>query len=183
MRWIWLIFTAALSFCPYVEAEAGSNPDAKIALHIKSHPTKAICQATLPPCNSGGSLVVQGNTLTPYDVMLLVVDADTADGVGGVSFGITYNDTSGSGVDIFGWTLCADAEYRGAPDGKTWPGSTSGNVIVWGCLTKLQKAACLWRFVKWSHSPNGRLLRLRVQRRYLIDYATFLRRSTGIEGC
>jgi hypothetical protein len=49
-------------------------------------------------------------------------------GLAGAAFGIEYDGTGGSGVDFFGYELCADIEF---PDGN-WPANPpAGNTITW----------------------------------------------------
>jgi hypothetical protein len=125
------ILVGGLSLATVVEAIPVDGP--KIAGHLVAYtPSKVCASAPKPPCNPGSDeLVVAGNTLEPYNVYLLVVDADPGDGVRGASFGIKYDQSPQSGIDVFSWILCAQNEYAGGPTGVTWPASGSGNVIVW----------------------------------------------------
>jgi hypothetical protein len=119
-------------------ASAG-NDDAKIAVHLQAYSKKAICTlAPTPPCNSGESnLVVQGSIGVGYNAYFLVADGDSSVGLAGAVFGITYNAGTGSGVDAFGWQLCADKEFTG----NDWPEPGSGNLIVWNSETNCQTSA------------------------------------------
>lgn len=120
-------------------ASAGSNDTAKIALHLQAVPTgkaPSVCdRAPLPPCTAGdSSLAVVGDLNTPYDLYVLVLDGSALAGVGGAAFGIEY----GPGVVVSGWTLCADLDFSGAPQGSQWPDSGSGNLITWNVTTNCQ---------------------------------------------
>ena|GEM_PF-5012300 len=85
------ILIGLLSF-PFVNsASAGSNENAKIALHLQAVPTgKTLppCQrlTPLPPCNPDSSFRVQGELNTGYDLYILAVDGDTTAGIAGASF-------------------------------------------------------------------------------------------------
>ena len=118
---------------------AGTNDVAKLALHLQAAPTgkaSSVCdRAPLPPCTAGdSSLVVVGDLNTPYDLYVLVLDGSALAGVGGAAFGIEY----GPGVVVSGWTLCADLDFSGAPQGSQWPDSGSGNLITWNVTTNCQ---------------------------------------------
>lgn len=120
-------------------ASAGSNDTAKIALHLQAVPTgkaPSVCdRAPLPPCTAGdSSLAVVGDLNTPYDLYVLVLDGSALAGVGGAAFGIEY----GPGVVVSGWTLCADLDFSGAPQGSQWPDSGSGNLLTWNVTTNCQ---------------------------------------------
>lgn len=143
VRFIFLSVACLLLF-PSEKAQAAHNIDAKIAAHIVNHVTQKgynFCAgAPNPPCNEGGQgLFVQGETETYYDLYLFVADGDTAFGVSGAAFGISYNGTPNKGLDVLGWILCADAEYGSAPSGPFWPDDGSGNLIVWDELNNCQK--------------------------------------------
>ena len=124
------------------EAESATYTNAKLALHLTHPPAKNapsyICQNESPnalniPCSS---YVVEGTTLTTYSLYLVVAGTDPADtsealaqGTTGVSLGIAYNGTTHAGVDVTGWTSCADLEFP-----NDWPNAGGGNVLTWsGC--------------------------------------------------
>lgn len=128
-------------------AMGASNEDAKIACHIQAHSTSkgspSPC-SSLPslPCNeSEGAFTVTGNLDTPYDLYLLVVDGDSTMGVAGVSLGITYKGDPEVGVDVFGWSLCADLEFGSGSSAASWPNSGAGNVFTWDAAYNCQKMA------------------------------------------
>ena len=124
-------------------AVAGSNYGAKLALHVKSHPTvKAppICdRADWPPCNDNESSLNVIGQLTggvgTFDVYVLALDGDSTAGIGGATFGIEYDGATASGVDVRSWTKCTSLEYPG--DG--WPASGTGVLLTWDAETSCQR--------------------------------------------
>jgi hypothetical protein len=111
------------------------NRDAKIMLHVvRSSPIGCDlggCRdfAARIPCTSA----ITRAELYPklYYAAVLVAKAESdggaLSGVSGAHFGIDYQGgATGAGIDIFGWTLFAQFEYR-TPD---WPAPGSGNRIV-----------------------------------------------------
>jgi hypothetical protein len=73
------------------------------------------------------------------DVYLVVARAYPGPGIAGVSCGISYNATSGAGVDVLGWTLCADLEFTNSGLNGEWPASGGGNRITWVSTTNCQR--------------------------------------------
>ena len=59
------------------------------------------------------------------------MDGNAASGIAGAAFGIDYNGAVGAGVDVYSWTMCADAQYSSGPAGVNWPAPGSGNLLVW----------------------------------------------------
>lgn len=108
----------------------GSQANAKLAFHITPKSAKAgsICTTDAPtdvPCSQ---FVTHGSTQVSYDVYLLAANLEVPAGLRGIELGIDYNGAEGSGIDIFGWSLCADLEF---PSG-VWPTVAGvGNVITW----------------------------------------------------
>jgi len=100
----------------------------RIGLHLAEVPAKASQRCTglqLPPCNKGSaSLSVAGDIDSTYCLYILVVEADSAAGVKGASFGISY----GPSISVNDWTLCTDGlEFSCG----SWPASGSGTAITW----------------------------------------------------
>ena len=135
-----LLLVAVTLICSAaIEAESATYTHAKIALHLTHLPAKNsvsyICQDESPntlniPCSS---YVVEGALNTPYSLYVVLAQADPADtnealgqGTRGVSLGIGYNGNASEGVDVAGWTSCADLEFP-----NDWPNSGSGNVLTW----------------------------------------------------
>jgi hypothetical protein len=134
----WIVFFWSLVGAT---AQAGTNDNAKIAGHLQPHSAKNSCTSlTPPPCNPGGAgLVVHGALATPYDLYLVVLDADSSLGVGAATFGISYAGAPQSGVDVFSWSSCTDLEFRGGAAGIAWPDSGSGNLVLWDRTTTCQR--------------------------------------------
>jgi hypothetical protein len=120
-------------------AEGASETHVKMALHLANPPAKNtqsfVCQTESPitlgiPCSA---YVVDGATGSSYSLYVVLAGADPTDsteamgaGTKGVSFGISYNGASSAGVDVSGWTSCADLEFP-----NDWPNSGGGNVLTW----------------------------------------------------
>jgi hypothetical protein len=124
-------------------AQAGTQPDARIALHVKAHTTKtaSLCTTWSPngealPCSK---YVTAGELKTPYDVYLIVVRGNQFSGIAGLSCGIEYQDVPGAGVDVCGWTLCADLEFTNAGSHGEWPRAGGGTRITWVRDTNCQR--------------------------------------------
>lgn len=123
-------------------AFAGNNIQASIALHVGAYTQKNVCTAAGPLTNGTmafDNIAPFGN----YSVYLLVCNGSDRDlenpsalrtGVAGFQCGIDYNGAVGAGVDVFGWTLCANQEF--AQPG--WPASGTGNTITWAPATDCQ---------------------------------------------
>ncbi len=156
MKRVLLIVTAvAVVMAMNVPAWAGTNPNCVFTLHAKGHTTKATTICTTWSPNSGTPLPCSNyNTSWPTklvtDVYLVIARGDTALvpgwGLAGVSCGVYYDNAVGSGVDVFGWTLCADLEFTNGnltcpPDIPPceWPISGGGNRITWVMTTNCQQ--------------------------------------------
>ena len=85
-------------------------------------------------------------------------------GVGGISCGIEYDSAQGSGVDVFGWYLCADLEFTSRGDNGEWPAAGGGNRMTWVMTLNCQQHA--HRRLRVGRGPRhrGGLLRVRVRR-------------------
>lgn len=68
----------------------------------------------------GGILEVQGDLGTTYDLQIMAAGIDTS-GLREIELTITYNDTSGVGMDVIGWSACGDQVVAG----PGWPASGS----------------------------------------------------------
>jgi hypothetical protein len=152
MKRVLLIAAAvAVVMAMSVPAWAGTNPDCVFTLHAKTHTTKGSTICTTWSPNSGTpipctSYVTNWPTGLNTDVYLVIARGDPVSGLAGVSCGLLYDNAVGSGVDVFGWTLCADLEFtNGAatcpPDLPPceWPISHGGNRITWVSTTNCQR--------------------------------------------
>ena len=137
-----LVFVAGvLSYAS--PALADTQPYARVAMHLKAHTTKAstLCTTWSPnaqglPCSR---YVTSGAAGHNYDVYLVVGHGDPTAGIAGVSCRIQYDNVVGRGVDVFGWTLCADQEAVGAGSYGDWPESGGSNTITWNPTTNCQR--------------------------------------------
>jgi hypothetical protein len=117
---------------------AGPNAGASIELHILGTTTKNACTRlqTTPACPA---LTNEGALGTYYYLHVLVMNGDAAAGVAGMQFGIQYGSAMSdlSGIDIFGWTLCATLEFpQPAP---VWPNNGGGTLITWDSTNRCQQ--------------------------------------------
>ena len=110
------------------------------ALHAKSHTTKAetVC-TTWKPTISCDDYNTGGLSAASADVYLVIVAPDPVAGVAGASCWIEYSAAERVGVDVFGWTLCADQEFTSAGVNGEWPAAFGGNRIVWFADTNCQR--------------------------------------------
>jgi len=99
------------------------NEDAVVALHIAPASQKTVCDYAMPACNQVTTSAPLGN----YNVYLFVANHSDSLGTTGISLGIDYDGTPGSGVDVYSWTLCSDLDFPN--DG--WPEPNQGNVVLW----------------------------------------------------
>jgi hypothetical protein len=103
------------------------NKDATIGLYLLEGTVR--CNQIEPLACNDESIVVEGNLFTPYYAVLCVFNGDAEKGVQGLSCGIDYDGVGGSGVEMWGWTVCADGlEF---PYRDIWPDAGGGNRITW----------------------------------------------------
>jgi hypothetical protein len=142
-------------------AFAAGNANAKLMLQALAPTTKNMCyRAALRPSDCTGYNTGYQLPLYPtlYFAYALVVDGSLTEGVSGASFGIDYDGALQSGVDIWTWQLCADAE---SPDAG-WPGAGTGNVLTFNAATNCQTTgnanigavAVLGYFYCGSYTPD-----------------------------
>ncbi len=119
---------------------AGDNAQADISVHVTPIVTQNVCGNT-PDLHSAYMVT----DLCPaagerFGVWILVCNGSDSTGIAGMELGIGYDGAAGSGIDVDGWTLCADLDFAsGGSDGQpTWPADGSGNVIVWVYDTNCQ---------------------------------------------
>jgi len=79
------------------------------------------------PCSTYPTTGLIGHA---YDVYVLATAYDTS-GIGGASLGIRYDEVPGAGLDIYSWTLCANADAPVSGPYGPWPAPRSGNRILW----------------------------------------------------
>ncbi len=112
-------------------AEGGANDEARVALHAAPYQSKMICEdsplGTGTPCSD---YLTEWPLASSANVYLVVARADLA-GFRELSVGITYDAVPGSGVDVFGWTLCADLGTSTAGPNGHWPSAGSSAEFQW----------------------------------------------------
>jgi hypothetical protein len=119
------IAAAAVAFCLVAYprmATAGPHADASLVLHITDLTGSDPCLANtiLPAC---GSVRTDEPILgIPLFIYVMIGNADAEAGLGGASFGISYQP----GANILSWTLCADTQSP-----YNWPASNSGLTVAW----------------------------------------------------
>ncbi|NNF06002.1 MAG: hypothetical protein HKN21_04520 [Candidatus Eisenbacteria bacterium] len=141
---------------------AGVEP--KLAFHLTDHATKGRCSTATPngtntPCSA---FVTQGNLMTSYDAYIVLANVPVS-GTAGATFGILYDQQSGSGVDVFDWVGCGDLEFPG----NAWPEACGGNVITWSTCQSEDIGgegvqATLGSFYVYAYSNDSMLLTERL---------------------
>ena len=109
-------------------SQAGPNANAKIILHLVPVVARRSvgCYSNIP--KDSKSPVTAGD-LKPqsYYAYVLVADFNAQEGLAGVQFGISYDDSAKVGVDIHSWQSCALYEWPM----DAWPASETGNLLTW----------------------------------------------------
>lgn len=117
----------------------------KLLLHVRPVTTKNLC--TWGNLNDCQQAVTRGQTdptgNLPYYVYLLAATGPYRSvtlggndiGLAGLQLGLNYDGGANSGVDIFGWTLCATLQFAAGG----WPSPGSSNLITWDSFTVCQK--------------------------------------------
>lgn len=115
---------------PATPAIAGRNPNTKMVLHLVPFSNRSTC---LNGRLDKPEQVVTKGDLFPakYIAYVLIADATPGVGVTGCQFGIAYNDSAKSGVDILDWTECTLFNWPEAD----WPDSGTGNLLTWNQQT------------------------------------------------
>jgi len=115
-------------------ALAQKAKDVSIGFFLQEGGGSLVCRNIQAVGCSDQNAVVSGKVLQDYFAIACVFNASTKDfnpsdyGISGVEFGITYDGSSQSGVDILSWTVCADGLEIASDN---WPDSGSGNIITW----------------------------------------------------
>lgn len=132
---------------------AGPNENAKMILHLVPVEGKRPvgCFNNLP---KESTEAVTAGELAPksYYAYVLVTDFNPTQGLAGVQFGISYDDTDQSGIDILSWQSCALYEWPM----DAWPASETGNLLTWNQAEDCQEKAPLsvGFFYLTAHSPD-----------------------------
>jgi hypothetical protein len=64
-----------------------------------------------------------------FIVYVLACNGNATDGIGGMEFGIEYDDTPGVGIDVNGYADCGILHYTSFT--PAWPDSGSGIMVAW----------------------------------------------------
>ncbi len=119
-------------------AQLNNQQDATLGFYISEATSRFNCEKIEPLACDDDQIQVTGELNLSYFVFLCVFKADSGPGISGVQCGLRYDDQIHRGVDIFGWTSCADIEWP--QDG--WPnraGAGHGNTMVWVRTTNCQR--------------------------------------------
>jgi hypothetical protein len=112
-------------------AAAGGNPNAKIILHLVPWNNRHTC--TAGELKNPAQVVTKGDLFPArYAAYALIADGNPGQGISGVQFGISFNDTLKKGVDIIDWQECSLFNWP-MPG---WPVETAtGNLLTWNVVT------------------------------------------------
>lgn len=126
-------------------AQTVNLDEPKILVHISSTTTKNACTThftnQMQTCDDA---VVKANSGAGqlYYLYIVVALGDSILDLAGMQFGITYDDgmvgdaADGTGIEIFGWTLCATLEFP--MPSPPWGEPGSGNLITWDSTNRCQ---------------------------------------------
>jgi hypothetical protein len=118
-------------------ASASTQAQARVGLHFgpiqKGFPCDAVGPGHPFGCDypDGSTLDLQGDLLTGYNVLVVVLDIDPEHGVAGLSMGIEY---SAPDLLVQAGQLCSDLEFPSL----SWPASGTGAVFTWAQDTNCQ---------------------------------------------
>jgi hypothetical protein len=160
-----LVLAARLAATSAAVASDGTQPEAMIVLHAVEHvyppPHGSPCVVGKPavPCREYRVTWPVGSSA---DVYLVAARGYPDPGIAALSCGIEYDPQPQRGVDMFGWTLCADMEFTNAGAHGEWPASGGGNRIVWSALDACQRTvihpdgvhAIAGAFYVYAYSPD-----------------------------
>lgn len=118
--------------CAAQLTHAGSNPKATIGLFLFPTNLGTSTCTTFASLDACGLALQRGDIVPATYYAYVVVGKATA--VGGVHFGIHYDDILQSGVDVFSWTSCADSQTPSAG----WPGAGTGITLAWDSPSNCQ---------------------------------------------
>lgn len=138
-----VVGSVALSAVPARAVPFDNKP--KLLLHVKAVTTKGGCTwGNLTDCTQAVTRGPVGNASGPFNYMFLLVATGPYRstglggnnlGVAGTQCGLDFDGTTGGGVDVFSWTLCATLEFVSTG----WPQDGGGNLITWDQTNKCQK--------------------------------------------
>ncbi|HEX7880641.1 MAG TPA: hypothetical protein VF720_14595 [Candidatus Eisenbacteria bacterium] len=125
---------ALLSAGPALAQYGTPNEEAKIIIHVVPVTSMSgrACSSNKAqaPCDQ---MVTNGKVNEYYYGFVCVVDGKRDAGIAGVTFGVKFNRTPRSGVDISEWTRCGTLEFPTTSGGRRdWYNvSNGGNLVTW----------------------------------------------------
>lgn len=149
-RGMWLVPAVALvALATLMPGRATAVPfdnQPKILLHLKALTTKNACTTwgDLSDCQQANTKGLVGTASGPFYYMYVLVATGPYRssalggnnlGVAAAQFGLDFDATAGSGVDVFTWSLCATLEFTSTG----WPEDGGGNLMTWDSTNKCQK--------------------------------------------
>ena len=142
------ILLLGLSILASASAWAGTQGNVRIALHLEPYSKGDTCSLapTALGCDSYGNvdpvsnLFVSGEIETSYLMYLVIMDINTASGLGGLSCGLTYQSggLGQGGLALFGSMVCADQAFSSIAPNPEWPDHGSGSVFTWDTINNCQ---------------------------------------------
>jgi len=133
---------------------AGPNPDATLILHLVQAETVKSVSCRSHEVTDCSQVVTAGELNVDYYAYVMAADLDTATGIAGVQFGISYDDSLGRGVDILdvGWQYCTLLEWPM----EDWPRANTGDLLTWNQQTDCQRGypVVVGYFTLVAHSPD-----------------------------
>ena len=129
LPWLFVsLGTLALVLVP--PAFAQDNRDASVGFYLEEAGGRPpICSRIEPPSCSDEDLLLSGELYTGYYAFLCVFNGNAQVGVAGLQCAIEFDDAPRSGVDIQGWTACANG--LDIPQDGWGDVSGDGNTITW----------------------------------------------------
>jgi len=125
---LFLILFGVALVVPSAFAQALANRGMSIGMVLIEKSGVLRCNNIEPPACDDEGIVVTGTLFAPYYAILCVFNGDQENGVAGLSCGLEYNSGTSSGVEMWGWTMCADGlEFPNA----RWPEAGGGNILTW----------------------------------------------------
>jgi len=136
--------------------QAKVNPNGKLVLHlvpISKQKKKRKNTCFEHGVRSAADVLTEGKLYPQhYLAYVLIADFDTTQGITGVQFGISYDDSLERGVDIFSWQHCTLYEWPM----DDWPAANTGNLLTWNQRDDCQKTEPLTVgfFYLTAYSPD-----------------------------
>lgn len=119
-------------------AGAGPAAEPRMLLHLVSTTSKAPdCAVPVAACADVRTFgIISAGSEQYYYGYILITGFDRERGLELARLAVDFDRTTGSGVDTFGWTLCASRQA----DGSDWYNGFSGNTLYWDDCPKTEFA-------------------------------------------